>query len=160
MAERLSFLERILILFFKVLNLIIAWHKLPPLLGIFNLLAYRIELNSENLHDTYPETDKIGAKDACPMTDSRYLTTRHSDGIFNDLYQPLMGCAGRRFGRNVKRTLTKRPTDEEILTPNPRIVADTLLKRETFKPATIVNLLAAAWIQFQVHDWAVHESVS
>ena len=25
-----------------------------------------------------------------------------------------------------------------------------------FKPATIVNLLAAAWIQFQVHDWFGH----
>ena len=26
-----------------------------------------------------------------------------------------------------------------------------------FQPATILNVLAAAWIQFQVHDWFVHE---
>jgi hypothetical protein len=35
-----------------------------------------------------------------------------------------------------------------------------LLKRTVFKPATIVNLLAAAWIQFQLHDWVMHEDVS
>ncbi|KAH0128739.1 heme peroxidase, partial [Aureobasidium melanogenum] len=27
-----------------------------------------------------------------------------------------------------------------------------------FKPATTLNLLAAAWIQFQVHDWVFHEN--
>jgi hypothetical protein len=34
------------------------------------------------------------------------------------------------------------------------------LQRTEFKPATIVNLLAAAWIQFQLHDWVMHENVS
>lgn len=29
-----------------------------------------------------------------------------------------------------------------------------------FKPTTTLNLLAAAWIQSQVHDWVFHESVS
>ncbi|MFY0583990.1 peroxidase family protein [Cystobacter fuscus] len=33
-----------------------------------------------------------------------------------------------------------------------------LLARDTFKPATTLNLLAAAWIQFQVHDWFEHDS--
>ena len=45
------------------------------------------------------------------------------------------------------------------MTPNPRLVSVKLLARgdpQNFKPATIVNLLAAAWIQFQVHDWAQH----
>lgn len=42
------------------------------------------------------------------------------------------------------------------MTPSPRLVSEELLVREEFKPATIVNLLAAAWIQFQVHDWFMH----
>ena len=29
--------------------------------------------------------------------------------------------------------------------------------RTTFQPAEIVNVLAAAWIQFQVHDWFAHK---
>jgi Animal haem peroxidase len=46
-----------------------------------------------------------------------------------------------------------------LMTPNPRLVSEKLLARgdpQNFKSATIVNLLAAAWIQFQVHDWAQH----
>jgi hypothetical protein len=64
-----------------------------------------------------------------------------------------MGCVGMRFGRNVSRENTKKPSQEELLSPNPRLVSQELLKRDEFKPATILNLLAAAWIQFQVHDW-------
>ena len=30
------------------------------------------------------------------------------------------------------------------------------MTRTKFQPATILNVLAAAWIQFQVHDWFVH----
>ena len=30
------------------------------------------------------------------------------------------------------------------------------MTRDTFKPATILNLLAGAWLQFMVHDWFVH----
>jgi hypothetical protein len=40
--------------------------------------------------------------------------------------------------------------------PNPRTVSRELLSRDTFKPATTLNLLAAAWLQFMVHDWLSH----
>lgn len=92
------------------------------------------------------------------MSDKRYLSTRSSDGRYNSLELPKMGCAGMRFGRNVPRSLAKQPTDEELMSPNPRLVSETFMKRteDEFKPATTLNLLAAAWIQFQVHDWLFH----
>jgi hypothetical protein len=34
------------------------------------------------------------------------------------------------------------------------------MARKTFIPATTLNLIAAAWIQFQTHDWFFHEDVS
>jgi hypothetical protein len=40
--------------------------------------------------------------------------------------------------------------------PNPRTISNELLARDTFKPATTLNLLAAAWLQFMVHDWMSH----
>ena len=40
--------------------------------------------------------------------------------------------------------------------PNPVSVSEQLLARERFIPARSLNLLAAAWIQFQVHDWVNH----
>ena len=66
-----------------------------------------------------------------------------------------MGAAGTRFGRNVPLS-EAAPDTERLLTPNPREVSRELLTRTRFEPATIVNVLAAAWIQFQVHDWLQH----
>ena len=71
-----------------------------------------------------------------------------------------MGCAGMRFGRNVPREHTKRPSAEELMSPNPRLISNELMKRDAFKPATSLNMLAAAWIQFQVHDWFMHYNSS
>src|SRR5207244_6420117 len=67
-----------------------------------------------------------------------------------------MGCAGARFGRNVPRDRT-HPDAGRLLHPNPRVISQRLLRRQRFVPATTLNLLAAAWIQFQVHDWFLHE---
>ena len=67
-----------------------------------------------------------------------------------------MGSAGCRFGRNVPLEHTF-PDTANLLVPNPRVVSRELMTREQFQPATILNLLAAAWIQFMVHDWFVHK---
>ena len=64
-----------------------------------------------------------------------------------------MGRTGSRFGRNVPLEYTYR---KEVLEPNPRTVSTELLARREFIPATAVNLLTAAWIQFEVHDWMQH----
>ncbi|EXL58067.1 hypothetical protein FOCG_05027 [Fusarium oxysporum f. sp. radicis-lycopersici 26381] len=142
----------------KFVNIFVHWHKLPTWLGVFNLLALRYELREKNLHDTYPNAELQGTAADCPMKNSKFIANRNSDGDFNDLAQPKMGCAGMRFGRNVPRKYTTPPTQQELLTPNPRIISEKILARPEgqFKPAEIVNLLAAAWIQFQVHDWAQH----
>lgn len=81
------------------------------------------------------------------MNGTEDLYARSSDGLFNDLAAPKMGCIGMRFGRNVRREFTAQPADEDIVTPNPRLISEELLKRDKFKPATILNLLAAAWIR-------------
>jgi hypothetical protein len=151
-------LKSLYIRFWKCVNVFIDWHKLPTWFAVFNLLALRYELREKNLHDTSPDADFQGSEAKCPMKDSKFMASRDSDGLYNDLKQPKMGCAGMRFGRNVPRKHTKPPTEKELLTPNPRVISERILARPEgqFKPAEIVNLLAAAWIQFQVHDWAQH----
>ena len=79
---------------------------------------------------------------------------RSVDGTGNDVTRPDMGAAGAAFGRNVPPDETY-PTD--VLSPNPRRVSRELLTRDQFQPAEILNLLAAAWIQFMVHDWLAHK---
>jgi hypothetical protein len=139
--------QRALVFFWKGVNKFIPWHKLPSYLGVVNLDAFRYELRQKNLHDVYPSPGEQGTRGCPALPDDQYLHTRNSNGLFNDLAAPKMGCVGMRFGRNVPREFTARPSDEELMTPNPRLISKELLTRDTFKPATSLNLLAAAWIQ-------------
>ena len=72
------------------------------------------------------------------------------DSMYFTVSQP-----GARFGRNVPLK-EAHPDLQNLLTPSPRVISNKLLARDTFKPATILNLLAAAWIQFETHDWFNH----
>ena len=67
-----------------------------------------------------------------------------------------MGSLGSRFGRNVPLEFTLREPEDALLEPNPRLISRELLTRKEFIPATTLNLLAGAWIQFEVHDWFSH----
>jgi hypothetical protein len=119
------------------------------------LVGLRNQLRAQNLFDT-----GRGPLDKPPYEDpdvANHLTARMLNGTYNDLTDPLMGSLGSRFGRNVppSHTYPKEPLD-----PNPRLISRRLLARETFQPATTLNLLAAAWIQFEVHDWFSHGTVT
>ena len=158
-SYKASFTERLLVAFFHLVNKYIPWHKLPAIVGALNLDALRVELRQYNLYDGYASGAAQGNPVAEPMTDKRFEFARNSDGKFNSEELPLMGCTGMRFGRNFPRQLTPRPTEWELWTPNPRELSDRFMARKQFIPATTLNLLAAAWIQFQTHDWFFHESV-
>ena len=130
----------------------IGWVRLPLPAGLLTLVGLRDRLREENLHDT-----GRGALNAPPISEhDGYLTARTLDGTFNDLNDPLMGSLGSRFGRNVPLSYTFREPVDAMLDPSPRLVSRRLLTREEFQPATTLNVLAAAWIQFEVHDWFSH----
>lgn len=132
----------------------IGWDRLPWPLGLPVIFGLRNILRQRNLYDTtnIPSVD-LPAIDAFS---ERFATTRTSDGTYNDLEHPSMGMAGSRFGRNVPIEHTYPEKEPTILTPNPRTVSRELLTRETFQPATTLNSLAAAWIQFMIRDWFSH----
>jgi hypothetical protein len=131
----------------------IPWFKLPTLLGLPRVFRIREKLRSDNLYDT----GKIDPIDMPPLGkpgDSQ-RASRTFDGTYNDLAQPRMGSAGARFGRNVP--LDRTTVDSAaLLTPSPRTVSLELMTRDKFQPASSLNLLAASWIQFEVHDWMSH----
>lgn len=130
----------------------IGWHKLPVPLGLITLAGLRNILRERNLSDTY-----VGVR-AAPGDGnhaSRCPVARTADGTSIDLLSPMMGCAGTRFGRNIPLSAAY-PDEAMVLTPNPRKVSRELLARDEFQPATSLNLLAAAWLQFMIHDWFSH----
>ena len=131
-----------------------GWDKVPTPLGLLILIGLRNILRQQNLHDTTHEP-AVNQPAIEPMQ-AKNLTARTADGTYNDLNNPAMGMAGSRFGRNVPIEYTYPEPEPAILTPNPRTVSLELLTREKFQPATTVNILAAAWVQFMVRDWFSH----
>jgi hypothetical protein len=131
------------------------WHELPYAAAAKQLVEIRDELRQKNLIDTEEPPLETTSTPAPAAT----YPTRTNDGTYNDLRCPRMGSAGVRFGRNVPLEETF-PDIANLMNPNPRTVSLELLTRTTFQPAEIINVLAAAWIQFQVHDWFMHKKGS
>lgn len=132
----------------------VGWHRLPPPLGLAVLVGLRKELRRHNLYDTSTAPSLPSTTPLVP--DKRFLTSRSPNGTFNDLDQPAMGSAGTRFGRNAPIEQTFPEPRPAILSPSPRTVSRALLTRDEFKPATTLNLLAGAWLQFMIRDWFSH----
>ena len=127
------------------------WFELPRPVAAGRLVEIRNVLRAKNLHDTedppHPESTAVVPPEA--------KATRTSDGTYNDLKCPMMGSTGARFGRNIPLS-EAFPDTATLMTPNPRVISRELFTRTQFQPATILNVMAAAWIQFQTHDWFVH----
>src|SRR5437016_738892 len=135
---------------FKRVNRAREWWELPKPLALLNLRAYRDDMRQKNLYDTRePEPAEVTPLEERP----KYRTY---DGSHQDPTDPNMGRVGSRFGRNVAPDATAPEPMPEFMQPSPREVSTRLLSRDTFKPATTLNLLAGCWIQFQNHGWFGH----
>jgi hypothetical protein len=143
-------LARFFIVLASALDRAVGWDRLPRLLGLLTLIGLRGRLRRRNLYDT-------GFVKPPPARPSN-LEVRTLDGSYNDLEQPSMGGVGTLFGRNFPLEHAVSESEPDLLEPNPRVISRELLTRTTFVPATTLNLLAAAWLQFEVHDWFSHET--
>jgi hypothetical protein len=128
------------------------WHELPFPINLLNLLSLRLDLRDYNLHDTVDKFEEGDAKEPPP----EYRHARHPEGKWNDLVMPDMGSVGTAFGRNIDTRRIKPEKGARLMDPSPRTVSLELMTRDTFKPATTLNILAAAWIQFENHNWFFH----
>jgi hypothetical protein len=138
---------------FRVANKYRLWYRLPVRLGLLNIEALRYVLRARNLLDSEVREAPPQARPVPPAPPGEdVMVERTFDGTSNDLSAPDMGSVGSAFGRNMPPQLRPELHDE----PSPILVSQQLLHRDTFLPARSLNLLAAAWIQFQVHDWVDH----
>src|SRR5690606_26609284 len=132
----------------------VTWPALTKLgtLGIFagliTLAMEREALFENNLIDV-ENYERHNADITC---DPRSEIARTEDGTCNILSNPAEGSVYMRFSRNVGLDAAHAETDT-LLTPNPREVSNVLMARDEFKPAPSLNFIAAAWIQFMIHDW-------
>jgi hypothetical protein len=129
-------------------------HETDTRHGLAKLAVMRGILDKFNLWDTY--VGWFPPVSGLPPVDK---TVRTLDGTWNDLERPFMGSAGARFGRNMMPLLPQaQPNLDTLMVPNPREVSRKLFTRhdDEMKEVPFLNLLAAAWIQFNVHDWFNH----
>ncbi len=127
-----------------------GWDRLPKPIAMLTLIGLRMWYRRHNLYDTTGVA--VGWGPQKPPPGPRSLV-RSADGTGTDPIHMSMGAAGTRFGRNVPIDQT---SPQDVASPNPRLISNELLARKDFIPARTLNLLAAAWIQFQVHDWMSH----
>ncbi|GAA0944272.1 peroxidase family protein [Nonomuraea longicatena] len=127
------------------------WHELPAPLQLLRLSGFRRQLREQNLHDTF---EAGGEQPRRPAKNRPAYRTYDGSGYDPD--DTDMGAAGTRFDRNVPVETTHPDPMPDLMTPSPREVSRHLLARDSFIPARSLNLLAAAWIHFQNHDWFSH----
>jgi hypothetical protein len=149
---RPSFFNKLLAGVSRIVDHRFGWDALPVPLGLLTLLGIREALREKNLYDSYAG----GMLASPPETPGRDIRT--VDGSFNDLASPTMGMALTKFGRNVPPEEATAEQQPALFEPNPRVISDRLLLRDTFKPATSLNVLAAVWLQFETRDWFSHET--
>jgi hypothetical protein len=138
------------------------WYGRPLPLQVLTLAYMREQLNANNLRNTYPDWKLVGfqPRDQTPPMGVSHFRT--ADGSWNNLENPKEGAAGTRFLRNVAPT-ARPETDARVLEPNPREVSRLLLARPigadgrpVMQEVAFLNLFAASWIQFMLHDWVNH----
>jgi hypothetical protein len=137
---------------FRLVNRRTPWHHLGVRLGLLNLDAVRHVLRRDNLIDTEQREAPPQTRPVPMQPNENDRVRRGFNGTANDLSDPQMGAVRATFGRNLAPDYCHDPDQ-----PNPYLISQELLVRHTFRPATSLNLLAAAWIQFQVHDWVHHD---
>jgi Animal haem peroxidase len=131
----------------------VHWWKLPLPAQLAALAMFREDLREFNLYDTEFVEQNGGSSGAAVVSEPPPYRTY--DGSQTDPENPNMGKTGTRFGRNVPPEASY-PDEQSLYDPSPREVSRKLLDRDSFKPATTLNLLAACWLQFQNHDWFSH----
>ena len=130
----------------------IGWHRLPLPVGLLTLIGLRDRLREQNLYDTgrgeIDRPDDRRRRAPPHRAHDRRLVQRPRRPADGDHGQPLR--PQRPAPVHVSRAA------RALLDPNPRLISRELLTRDEFQPATTLNLLAGAWIQFEVHDWFSH----
>jgi heme peroxidase len=143
-------LQRFLDVAYRIINVFVRWDQLPTLMAAFNIATFRDRLRAHNLHHTGYGVKLPGE------WHPGYERWRSADGSYNCLAHPRMGMAGTRFARNIPLSEAVPENGDALLEPSPRLISRELLARHEFIPATKLNLLAAAWIQFEIHNWFSH----
>ncbi|MGP3941047.1 peroxidase family protein [Streptomyces sp. 6N106] len=144
---------------FGLVNRCVPWHRLPDPLGVLTSDALGRTLRRLGLLDAAPPETPPHPDPAPAPAGEGPRAARSYDGPTGDpAMAPRDGARTDRAPRGVagatiglRLSPVHRP--DLIHVPHPAAVGERLLHRERFRPATSLNVLAAAWTHFQSPDW-------
>ncbi|KAJ3705414.1 hypothetical protein LUZ61_009119 [Rhynchospora tenuis] len=143
--SKMSFVDQLGFLLVHELDKRNLWHQMPVPIGLVYLTTRRTLLEKYDLK-------AVGSYQGLQFHAENF-PYRTGDGKYNDPKNAEAGSQYSFFGRNMN------PVDQkaELMDPDPVVVASKLLARRDYKDTgKQFNILAAAWIQFMVHDWMDH----
>ena len=149
---------RVAIPVFRLVNKVFPWYvlaKISTTLPLINLSLVREYSRQTNLYDVPNASPEPKTRPTMRQPPDAGLAAREANGTNNDITDPDMGKRENLFSRNIKLKSAVPDPSTELL-PDPRKVSLELMTRDEFQPIPHLNLLAAAWIQFQVHGWFNH----
>ncbi|KAG8637959.1 hypothetical protein MANES_15G179900v8 [Manihot esculenta] len=142
----MTIIDTFLFLIIHSIDRLGIWHKLPVFLGLIYLAIRR------HLHQQY-NLINVGVTPASVRFNPADYPYRTDDGKYNDPFNENAGSQGTFFGRNML------PIDQKlkILKPEPAVVVTKLLaRRKLIDTGKQLNIIAASWVQFMIHDWVDH----
>uniref|UniRef100_A0A1D1XVH6 Chorion peroxidase n=1 Tax=Anthurium amnicola TaxID=1678845 RepID=A0A1D1XVH6_9ARAE len=143
--DRMTFTHKLIFLVVHGIDKLGIWHRLPVLLGLAYLEGRR------TLHQKYNLLN-VGKVDTTSFDPDGY-PYRTDDGKYNDPNNASAGSQMTFFGRNI----LPQDQKDQLMDPDPFIVATKLLERTNFKDTgKQFNIIASSWIQFMIHDWIDH----
>jgi hypothetical protein len=154
MSAQRSLANRAMHAIFGRINQKRQWYEQPTLgLKMLNLLSLRLDLRDMNLFDAESEPYQENGGHTVPEEAKK---ARQPGGHWNDPEDPEMGSVDSAFSRNINPRHIRPEKPPRLHDPSARKVSLELMTRHEFQPATTLNILAAAWIQFENHNWFFH----
>ncbi|CAN8322003.1 unnamed protein product [Cochlearia groenlandica] len=142
----MSLIDRFILVMVHGVDKMVAWHKLPVVLGMVYLALRR------HLHQQY-NLINVGQTPVGTRFNPSDYPYRTADGKFNDPFNEGVGSQNSFIGRNCPPSHQNR----KLLKPDPMVVATKLLaRRKLIDTGKQFNIIAASWIQFMIHDWVDH----
>ena len=136
---------------FTAVNRYIPWHKLPLDLSLLNLAMLRRSCAAGT-----SSTPRCARRRRWRVPVPPPSTSRCGSGA--PTTAPTTTSPPRRWGRSARPSggISSPSTGRSCSTRRTRDRQQAAARTRTFLPARSLNVLAAAWIQFQVHDWVDH----
>lgn len=151
--SKMDLFHKLLFLFMHIFDRVWKWYNAPVIVGLVYLEVRR------TLHQKYNLIAVGHAKSYNPVPTPHRSEVlkfcKHGSQTENGSSDPNISFSygDSFFGRN----LGPQPQKHQLLDPHPSVVAAKLLSRTELKDyGKQFNMIAAAWINFMIHDWIDH----